>query len=75
MRVRTIRVLQLFGEMDLRVVDLPMPKCGPDEVLIRTEYWRMRVRIYPGCWRGKVRFFPVTLGHEFSATVVEVGSM
>jgi L-iditol 2-dehydrogenase len=64
----------LFGEMDLRVVDLPMPKCGPDEVLIRTEYCGVCGSDIPRVLEGKVRFFPVTLGHEFSATVVEVGS-
>ena len=64
----------MFGEMDLRVVDLPMPKCGPDEVLIRTEYCGVCGSDIPRVLEGKVRFFPVTLGHEFSATVVEVGS-
>ena len=68
-----MKAMRLYGPMDLRVEDIDTPVCGKGEVLIRTECCGLcgsdRLRVL----EGNVPFFPNTLGHEFSATVIEVG--
>ncbi len=66
----------LYGVGDLRLVDIPRPEPGPDEVLMRvtvcavcpTDIRKFRVG------NGGVLSFPFNMGHEWVGEVVEVGS-
>lgn len=68
-----MKSLQLFGAMDLRTVELDMPSCGDDEVLVKTEICGLCGSDRPRLLAGEVPFFPSTLGHEFSARVMKTG--
>ncbi len=65
----------LYGIGDLRVVDVPQPEYGPDEVLTKvtvcavcpTDIRKYRVG------NGGVLQFPFNMGHEWVGEVVEVG--
>lgn len=73
-----MQVLRLHKPFDLRFHDEPAPVAGPDEVLLRVgsvgicasdiHYYR------EGRIGDQVVEKPLVLGHEFSGTVVEVGS-
>ena len=74
-----MKVARLFGPNDLRMIDMEIPKLGPNDVLCKVQ--RVGVcgtdyAIYTGEFSfvktGDVKF-PMTLGHEWSATVAEVG--
>lgn len=66
-----------YGKHDLRVEDSPMPKVGPEDVLIQVKACGVcgtDVHIYEGD-KGAADVTPPTiLGHEFSGIVTEVGS-
>lgn len=66
-----------YGKHDLRVEDSPMPKIGPEDVLIQVKACGVcgtDVHIYEGD-KGAADVTPPTiLGHEFSGIVTEVGS-
>lgn len=65
----------LYGIGDLRLVDIPKPEYGPDEVLTKvtvcavcpTDIRKFRVG------NGGVLQFPFNMGHEWVGEVVEVG--
>ncbi len=62
------------GYGNLELMDIPIPKCGPDDALMRV--WGSGicgtdVHIYHDEYSVYVP--PLTIGHEFSAEVVEVG--
>ena len=76
----TMKVARLFAPNDLRMIDMPIPKLRPHDVLCKVE--RVGVcgtdyAIYSGEFSfvktGDVKF-PMTLGHEWSATVADVGA-
>jgi D-arabinitol dehydrogenase (NADP+) len=57
-----------------RVAEVPIPKPGPGEVLIRVERCGIcgtDVHIFRGEYLGS---YPITPGHEFSGTITEVGA-
>ncbi|MCA9878300.1 MAG: zinc-binding dehydrogenase [Thermomicrobiales bacterium] len=66
----------LYGIGDLRLVDIPKPEYGPDEVLTKvtvcavcpTDIRKYRVG------NGGVLQFPFNMGHEWVGEVVEVGA-
>lgn len=66
-----------YGKHDLRVEDSPMPKVGPEDVLIQVKACGVcgtDVHIYEGD-KGAADVTPPTiLGHEFSGIVTGVGS-
>jgi 2-desacetyl-2-hydroxyethyl bacteriochlorophyllide A dehydrogenase len=74
---RTMRSAVIFGPDDLRVVEKPVPRPGPGEVLLRVEAASLcgtDLKIRAGS------FFPAqpppgtfTPGHEYAGTVVELG--
>ena len=76
----TMTVARLFAPRDLRLVEMALPEVGPREVLCRvarvgvcgTDY-----AIYIGeasfVKSGAVKF-PLTLGHEWSGHVAQIGS-
>ncbi len=72
-----LAVRKVADEPGLTVVEVPVPRIKPDEVLVRIEaasFCGTDLHIWK--WdewaRGRVRP-PLTLGHEFAGTVVEVG--
>lgn len=68
-----MKAVRLYGPLDFRVDDIPMPAPGPGEVLVRTEYCGVCGSDISRGVNATVPFLPNTLGHEFSATVVEIG--
>lgn len=64
-----------YGIGDVRVEEIPRPVCGRGEVLIKVAYAGIcgsDLHIYR---KGMfITFVPVTMGHEFSGVVAEVGS-
>lgn len=77
--MKTMKVARLFAPRDLRMIDMPIPELGPHDVLCEVE--RVGVcatdyAIYTGefsCVKSGAVTFPMTMGHEWSATVADVG--
>lgn len=76
----TMKVIRLFGPRDLRLLELERPRPGPHQALCRVE--RVGIcgtdyAIYSGAASfvksGLVKF-PMTLGHEWSGVVAEIGA-
>src|SRR3989442_1687506 len=71
-RRRTMRAAMYYANDDVRIVDLPTPRIGPGEILVR-------VRASGICgsdvmeWYRKPRA-PLVLGHEIAAEVAQVGA-
>jgi 2-desacetyl-2-hydroxyethyl bacteriochlorophyllide A dehydrogenase len=75
----TMQAERLFGPMDMRVVEVPVPELGPHDVLcqvVRSGVCGTDYAIYTGEFRyvknGGITF-PMTLGHEWSGIVAQVG--
>src|SRR5947208_16370519 len=61
----------------LEVADVPKPKCGPTDVLIRVHHagvcgTDLHIAEWDEWARGRIKP-PVVVGHEFAGEVVEVG--
>lgn len=72
----TMRAAVMFGPQDIRVVDKPVPRPGPGEVLIKVEICGMcgtDLKIYDGKFPGTPPYGSYTPGHEWAGIVVEVG--
>ncbi|KAI1158347.1 dehydrogenase [Nemania serpens] len=81
-----MRALRYHGAQDLRLDDLPEPKCGPAQVKIRpafvgicgTDLHEYRTQTFvpkPGAPHVlSNETAPVTIGHELSGTIVEIGA-
>ncbi len=75
-----MKVLLAYQPGELRVVDMPKPVVGPRQVLAKVRYSGVcatDVSIMKGSLtlgEGMEPIYPVRLGHEWSGTVVEVGS-
>lgn len=73
----TMRAAVLFGPGDMRVVDKPVPRPGPDEVLVRVALCGMcgtDIKIYGGHFPQTPPFGEFTPGHEWTGTVVALGN-
>ena len=68
-----MKAVRLYGPLDFRVDDIPMPEPGPGEVLVRTEYCGVCGSDIARGVDGNVPFTPNTIGHEFSASVAKLG--
>src|SRR5947199_10862739 len=67
-----MRAAMYYANDDVRIVDLPKPKIGPGEILVK-------VRSSGICGSDVMEWYrkpkaPLVLGHEIAAEVVEVGS-
>lgn len=78
--MRTMKAARLYGPGDLRLMEVPVPQLGPHDVLCavaRCGVCGTDHAIFTGEFsfvrEGRVKF-PKTLGHEWSGTVVAVGS-
>lgn len=80
----TMRALRLHGKHDMRVDTIPMPSCGPDEVLVKpamvgvcgtdVHEWSRGPTLIPTSAHALTGCqAPMVLGHEVSAVVVAVG--
>src|SRR3989442_11673490 len=71
-RRRTMRAAMYYANDDVRIVDLPKPKIGAGEILVK-------VRASGICGSDVMEWYrkpkaPLVLGHEIAAEVVEVGA-
>jgi len=72
----TMRAARLYGKEDLRVEDIPVPRIGAGEVLLRVKAAAVcgtDIRMYRNGARGATPENPLVLGHEVSGVVEEVG--
>lgn len=72
-----MRALRLFGAGDIRLVEIPEPKITEEEILLKTDAAAVcgtDIRMWKNGHKGVDAEHPLTLGHEFSGTIVETGS-
>ena len=70
-----MKIYKLYGAQDIREEHISIPTPGPDEVLIKTAYVGICGSDIPRIIKGEgLPFLPSTLGHEFSAVVIQVGT-
>lgn len=68
-----MKAFQLFGKQDLRLIELPEPEIGKNEVLLKIKKVGIcgtDLHIYNG---GMNVPLPLVLGHEFVGNVVKIG--
>src|SRR4051812_14912746 len=82
---RTMRAARWHGRGDVRVEDVPVPRPGPDDVVLRVgwcgicgtdvEEYRDGPAVIPVDRPNPLtgQRAPVTLGHEFAGTVAALG--
>ena len=64
----------LYGDYDLRFEEFPEPSIQPGCVKVHVRACGICGSDMPRITGGKVFFYPIVLGHEFSGEVVEIGS-
>jgi L-iditol 2-dehydrogenase len=71
-----MKAAKLYGKNDLRVVDVPVPEIGDDEMLVRVRAATVcgtDLRMYANGAAGVDEEHPLTLCHEFAGTVEKFG--
>ncbi|MBA4496360.1 galactitol-1-phosphate 5-dehydrogenase [Paenactinomyces guangxiensis] len=68
-----MNALVLHGANDLRYETRSQPECREHEVVIRVKACGICGSDLPRALEGKVHFFPIVLGHEFSGEVAAIG--
>lgn len=63
----------MHGPKDIRCEDVPIPKIGVKDVLIKTKAVGICGSDIPRVWAGAAHFYPIILGHEISGEIVEAG--
>jgi L-iditol 2-dehydrogenase len=63
----------LHGQRDVRVEDIPTPKPGPGEALIRVMRTGVCGSDIPRVLSNGAHFYPLVLGHEIAGEVASVG--
>jgi L-iditol 2-dehydrogenase len=72
----TMRAAVLFGPRDIRVIERPVPRPGPGEVLVQVAMCGTcgtDLKIYDGHFPLTLPFGAFTPGHEWTGTVVALG--
>ena len=72
-----MKALKLFGPGDIRLVEVDRPTISSRELLLKTEAAAIcgtDVRMWQNGAKGVDERSPLTLGHEFAGTIVEVGA-
>jgi len=64
----------LYGQMDLRYEEIDTPEIGPGDILARVKLSGICGSDFPRVLGQAAHNYPIILGHEFSAEVVETGS-
>lgn len=68
---------RMYGINDLRIEEMPKPKIGADEILVKVRVAAIcvtDVRMLTSGTRGIDSSQPLVLGHEFAGDIVEIGS-
>lgn len=68
--------LKLFGANDIRLIETAIPEINDDELLLKTDVAAIcgtDIRMWKNGYKGVDNNNPLTLGHEFSGTIVQVG--
>ena len=66
--------LYLTGNGEFKIAQKPVPPLSSDEVLVRVYACGICSSDIPRAFLKKAYHYPLVLGHEFSGTVVEIGS-
>ena len=72
-----MKAAQLYGKEDLRIVDIPKPVISDDEVLLEIKASAIcgtDVRMLKNGHKNASESSPLTLGHEISGVISEVGA-
>lgn len=69
-----MKTVAVTGVQELSVIPVPIPDCGPTDVLVRVAYCGICGSDVPRYFNGGVHSFQQVLGHEFSGVVENVGS-
>lgn len=72
----TMRAAVLYGPRDIRVMDCPVPRPGPAEVLVQVAMCGTcgsDLKIYDGALSRTLPYGAYTPGHEWTGTVVALG--
>lgn len=72
-----MKCLRLYGPNDIRLDEIPKPVISADEILLKTDAAAIcgtDVRMWQNGYKGVDEAHPLVLGHEFGATIVEVGA-
>jgi len=69
--MKTMRVAMYYNNRDVRLEELPVPKIGPGELLLRTRSSGICGSDLMEWYR--IKKVPLVLGHEITAEVAEVG--
>ena len=68
---------RMYGINNLRVEEIPKPRIGPDEILVKVRAAAIcgtDVRMLTSGAKGVDETHPLVLGHEFAGDIVEVGA-
>ena len=63
----------LYGNEDIRIENVDMPKVNENEILVKVEYSGVCGSDLPRVLNNGAHYYPIILGHEFSGKIVEVG--
>ncbi len=72
-----MQALRLYGAGDIRLVEVAVPEITEGEILLKTDAAAVcgtDIRMWQNGYKGVDSEHPLTLGHEFSGTIVQVGS-
>jgi L-iditol 2-dehydrogenase len=70
-----MKAIVYHGPGDIRVEDVPVPCCGPDELLVKVDACAVCGTDLKSQKHGNPRIqAPLTMGHEFTGVVTEVGA-
>lgn len=69
----TMKAVAVTGTAELSTTRLPIPACGPDDVLVRVAYCGICGSDVPRYFNGAVHAYPQVLGHEFSGVIAAAG--
>ena len=72
-----MKALVSNGNNDLKLLDLPEPACGPDDLIIKTQQIGVcgtDLEIIHNKMDPEYIRYPATIGHEWTGKVIEIGS-
>ncbi|MEB6118703.1 galactitol-1-phosphate 5-dehydrogenase [Mammaliicoccus sciuri] len=69
-----MKSLSLVDEEKFEIIEKNIPEINENQVLIKVAYCGVCGSDLDRYFKGKVHFFPITLGHEFSGTIEKVGT-
>lgn len=73
---KTMKAAVLYGKDDLRVVEVPVPEPGPQEVLVKVHACAIcgtDPTVISKGWKGMPEYGTFIPGHEYSGEIVKVG--